>query len=189
MSHNFIFNATFYAFLNDLDRDILTKAQEEGCLHCGGKLHRSDYPRSPMGVRAEHRHYYERRFSLCCNDCRKRTTPSSVRFFGRRWYPAPLFMLICILNLGINERRLKAINRHFGIVVSKTTWKRWRRWWRERFITTRFWQQNKGLLSPKAHQGYCPRNLFKLFSGTLQEKLTVLLQFLSPMTAGIFHAV
>jgi hypothetical protein len=54
LSHKFIFTAIFYSFLNELDRDLLIKAQEEGCLHCGGKLHQSDYPRSPMGIGAKH---------------------------------------------------------------------------------------------------------------------------------------
>jgi hypothetical protein len=92
--------------------------------------------------------------------------------------------------LGINERRLNQVKRHFDIVVSESTWKRWRRWFRESFKETLFWQQAKGFAikaigAPKLF----PRALLDLFSGTIEEKLRLLLQFLSPLTGGILRAV
>ena len=78
-----------------IDREIAEATRKKGC-DCGGALHQSNYPRSPFGLSAEFRIAYEERFSFCCADCRKRTTPSSVRFFGRRWYPAPLLLLIWV---------------------------------------------------------------------------------------------
>ena len=133
-------------------------AMNNGCSHCGGKLHLANYPRSPAGMPAAFRLHYNQRISFCCSSCRKRTTPPSVRFFGRRWFPAPIFIFICLLQCGINDRRLSQVKRHFGITVRESTWKRWRRWWRESFSETKFWIKEKGLLStPLKPNQYIPR--------------------------------
>jgi hypothetical protein len=190
MSHNFLFNAIFHSVLNVIDRDLMDQAKKNRCPFCKNTLHQANYPRSPAGMPAEFRKHYDARLSLCCNVCRKRTTPPSVRFFGRRWYPMPLFIFICILQCGISERRLSQIKKHFGITVSESTWKRWRRWWRESFGETKFWIKEKGFLSTPLKQNQClPRALFNLFKGNLVEKIHLLLKFLSPLTGGVFRAV
>lgn len=145
MSHKFIFSASFHLLLVAIDRELSELVQKQGC-PCGGRLDQSNYPRSPMGVPSAFRPSYDERFSLCCNDCRKRITPASVRFFSRRWYPAPLLILISTLMLSINEYRLTQIKRHFGITVTESTWNRWRRWWRDVFTATLFWKQEKPVL-------------------------------------------
>lgn len=176
--------------LNSIDQEFAVKAQKKGCLYCGNKLHQANYPRSPVGILPDFRKYYDQRLSFCCDICRKRTTPESVRFFGRRWYPGSLLILISVLMLGINERRLLQVKRHFGIVVSESTWKRWRRWWRESFITTPFWRKEKGLVSTaiSANKTF-PRALLNIFQAGLEEKMRYLLRFLSPLTGGILRAV
>lgn len=190
MSHNYLSNANFHALLTTIDQDIANDIRLKGCLNCGNKLHQSDYPRSPVGLPAEHREHYDERISFCCATCRKRTTPPSVRFFGRRWYPAPLLMLISVLMVGINDRRLASVKRHFGITVSESTWKRWRRWWRESFVQTKFWQREKSsvVLTMDTNK-LIPRALLNLLEGNLAEKMHRLLQFLSPLTGGALRAV
>jgi hypothetical protein len=92
--------------------------------------------------------------------------------------------------MGINDYRLGQIKRYFGITVSESTWKRWRRWWRESFIITPFWQQAKGLLLPGIQEQLSfPRNIFSIFVGTIEEKLSLLLKFLSPLTGLVLRAV
>lgn len=190
MLHNFLSKAIFHSVLNVIDRDLMDQAKKEGCSFCKNTLHQANYPRSPAGMPSEFRVHYDARLSLCCNSCRKRTTPPSVRFFGRRWFPAPIFIFICILQCGINERRLAQIKKHFGITVSESTWKRWRRFWREAFMTTKFWQREKGILPAivKTNQNIT-RVLFDLFNGNLEEKMRLLLRFLSPLTGGVLRAV
>jgi hypothetical protein len=190
MSQNFLFNASFHLLLITIDQEIANKILTNGCPYCKGNLHRADYPRSPVGMPSQFRYHYNERFSFCCDTCRKRTTPPSVRFFGRRWYPAPLLLLVSALMLGINERRLVQVKRHFGIVVSESTWKRWRRWWRESFALTLFWRKEKGVvpISIETSQAF-PRPLLNIFKGTLGEKMRFLLRFLSPLTGGILRAV
>jgi len=190
MSHNYLFNANFHLLLSTIDQDLSKKIQQKGCSNCGNKLHQSDYPRSPVGLPAEYRQHYDERISFCCVTCRKRTTPTSVRFFGRRWYPAPLLLLISVLMVGINDRRLEQVRRHFGITVSESTWKRWRRWWRESFMQTKFWQKEKSLVALTIDANkLIPRALLDLLEGNIEEKLCRLLQFLSPLTGGALRAV
>lgn len=191
MSQKFLFDASFHLFLNKIDQELVNKSRQEGCLFCGGKLHRADYPRSPLGIPPEFRDDYDSRLSSCCDGCRKRTTPMSIRFFGRRWYPAPLFILISLFTLGINKRRLAQIKKYFGLVVSETSWRRWRKWWRDAFTQTKFWQQEKGRLpsTPAIIQGPYPRVLLDVLQGKLKEKMGLLLRFFAPLTGGVLRAV
>jgi len=190
MSHKFLFNTTFHRLLTQMDQELAEQMLQQGCPYCGHKLHLANYPRSPMGLPAQFRNHYEERFSFCCDTCRKRTTPPSVRFFGRRCYPAPLFLLISAIKIAINEGRFTQLKRHLGIVVSESTWKRWRRWWREQFMATLFWQKEKGLvLMAIGTSGSFPRRLLVVFQGALEEKMLFLLRFLSPLTGGVLRAV
>jgi hypothetical protein len=190
MSHNFLLNSNFHFFLDSLDQDLAKQTQQKGCPECGHKLHYANYPRSPVGVSAQFRNHYNERLSFCCDTCRKRLTPASVKFFGRRWYPAPLFIFISALMRKITEYSLTQVKRHFGIIVSESTWKRWQRWWRDSFIETLFWKQAKGIVpGVLGINRPFPRALLDIFNGTLEEKICFLLRFLSPLSRGILQAI
>ena len=76
-------------WLVDIDEEICRRVAAAGCAWCGGPLHRSDYPRKPRGgLFAVAGEVFHRRLSLCCGwaGCRRRATPPSVRFLGRRVY-------------------------------------------------------------------------------------------------------
>ena len=66
MCHAFVSVSRFYRFLFQIDLDIATEVQRGGCLHCGGTLHVSCYPRKPRGIRAALDESYEYRLSFCC---------------------------------------------------------------------------------------------------------------------------
>lgn len=191
MSQNFLFKSSFHARLIEIDQELANACMEKGCSYCGGKLHQADYPRSPMGMPHAFRDYYNQRMSFCCTDCRKRTTPPSVRFFGRRWYPAPIFIFISMMTSGITKRRLALIKKHFGLVVGESTWRRWRKWWRDEFVVTKFWQQTKGKVPPSdgITQGAFPRVIFNFYRGKTYEKMLLFLRLLSPLTINIFHVI
>lgn len=188
MSHKFLFNSTFHALLIAIDRELAENIRKKGC-DCGGRLHQANYPRSPLGLLPEFRSMYQERFSFCCNLCRRRTTPPSVRFFGRRRYPASLLLLISAFMISPNERRFAKIKHHFGITVSETTWKRWRRWWRESFAETNFWKQARGLVPESKIPIPIVRRMLRAFQGTIDNKMIFLLKFISPITAGFLRAV
>lgn len=208
MSHKFLQNSSFHQFLKTIDYDLSEEERVKGCAHCGGKLHRADYPRSPFGVPLEHREHYEERYSHCCAQCRKRTTSPSVRFFGRYWFPAPLLMLISALINGAFNKSSDQLKRLFGVSISKRTWKRWRGWWKASFSTTSFWKGMIGVVPIEHLKGPFPRHLFFLYTPTpchgvfpegeaqcqgvntpFSRRLVWVLRFVAPLTAGILRAV
>lgn len=188
--HTKTLNSTIHSLLVKTDNDFIEEAVKAGCLYCGGKLHQADYPRSPHGLSEEDAEHYQFRRSLCCGKCRKRHTPPSVRFFGRRWYVAPVFILINALTGGWSyRRRVQIIKRHFGVTMSKRTWRRWIRWWHKFFEATDFWKQAKGKIHIDYIIGPFPRRLLGMYQVLWIDRFVLLLQFLAPLTAGAFRAV
>ena len=148
MSHTLFARCTFsnaraWAFLTQVDAAEAQLCRSGGCPHCGAVLHSATYPRKPHGLAPELRDD-ARRFSFCCADCRRRVTPPSSRFFGRRLRVAPLFVMVNALVLA-GGARLEAIGRQWGVPV--LTLRRWRRWWRESFPATRAWRWKRGELA------------------------------------------
>src|SRR5688572_29594876 len=88
-----------YRFLEAVDEDLARKRRATGCRQaaCKGKLHCAHYPRSVRGCVKAVLQYVSRRFSFCCasDGCRKRATPPSARFFGRRHFTAVVLALVC----------------------------------------------------------------------------------------------
>ncbi len=191
MSQNFIHKASFHVYLMKIDQQVADIFANKCCVYCRGKLHQANYSRSPAGMPSKFRDQYSRRLSFCCATCRKRTTPPSVRFFGRRWYPALIYIFISIMISGISKRRIALIEKHFGIVVRESTWRRWRKWWRDEFVVTKFWSYEKGKLPPtnEITQGPFPRVIFNLYNGKIEEKMLLFLHFSSPLTIGNFHVI
>ena len=80
-----------HQLLEKVDVDLAQEVCQQGCVYCGGKLHRADYKRKPRGGPE-----WDRRYSFCCaeEDCRRRRMPESVRFMGRRVYAGLVVVLI-----------------------------------------------------------------------------------------------
>ena len=184
MSHNPFFNSIFsnarvWAFLTQVDEAEASRCREVGCPRCSGDLHSARYPRKPHGLAPELRGDGTRRFSFCCVDCRRRVTPPSARFFGRRFRVAPLFLVVSDLVLA-NGARLETVGRMWGIPMRTLT--RWRKWWRETFPRTRLWQWKRGELP--VPPGEAPlRYLLRSIRGrTLRSRLLRGLVWLMPWT-------
>ena len=189
MSHKLLSIASFHEALFVLDLVLAHSCRQSGCWHCGGRLHVSDYERKPRGVPESFRACYAQRLSFTCAQCRCRCTPPSVRFFGRIRFVAGLSILIAALTRGPSERRCGQLERCFGVRLSVSTWQRWRGWWRERFVSTRFWMQSRGQFAEAAGLGRLPAGLLGTFPGGLVERLLLTLRFLSPLTGGALRAV
>jgi len=88
MYHELPRGASFWTFLFRIDQDLAKMAQAEACPQCGGRLDCANYPRKPRGPR-NLPEQYRYRLSFCCDrdGCRKRVTPRSVRFLGRKVPP------------------------------------------------------------------------------------------------------
>ena len=135
MYHDLARNASFWMFLADVDEDLAETARSQAC-PCGGRLHRANYPRKPRGGPDDLPAVYRYRFSFCCDrdGCRKRKTPPSVRFLGRKVYFGAVVVLVSALQQGPSPRRVRELSKLFG--ADRRTIARWRVFWREHFPQT-----------------------------------------------------
>ena len=185
MMHKLLADARLYALLLKIDWDLARRVRDGGC-ECAGPLHASHYPRRPRGGPAALPEGYEQRYSFCCGreGCRVRTTPPSVRFFGRRWYLAPVVVLVSALQHGASPRRLGAVRKWLGDQVSRQTVERWRRWWLEVFTASPCWRARRGLFVPAVAEARLPQSLLDRLEGDDRDRLVAALRFFSPVTTG-----
>lgn len=176
-------HARLYPFLLEIDKDLATETQEKGCPYCGGVLHSARYPRKPQGLSAPLNREDRARFSFCCSTdgCRRRVTPPSVRFLGRKRYWGAMVVLLSAMIQGPNRKRSRELQRLIG--VSRKTLLRWQIWWRESFLNSRFWQYSQAFMMPPLDSASIIRGLVERFSAQCEiVNLARLLRFLSPLT-------
>jgi hypothetical protein len=175
---------TFYETLAQFDEDLAAEVHARGC-PCGGRLHRAAYPRKPRGGPADLGPVYDRRHSFCCDQdgCRRRTTPASLRFLGRRVYLGVVVVLVSIMAHGCTPARLTKLRHELGGSLSVRTIRRWRTWWQRAFSRSPFWQQARGRFAPPVDRTRLPAALLPRFPGqTLGIRVRRLLEFLAPLT-------
>jgi len=183
MCHAFLSDSRFYRFLSQIDLDIATEIQYGGCPHCGGSLHVSCYPRKPRGIRSVLDESYEYRLSFCCAEdgCRRRSTPPSVRFLGRKVYLGVMVVLITAMEHGLTSKRRKQLIENLDLWPQ--TISHWRKWWRESFPVSRCWQAQKGNFMPPIELEGLPGSLLGRLNGKdLPLRLCRLLLLLAPFT-------
>ena len=183
MCHAFLNDSSFYTFLFRKDQDIAAEVKAGGC-SCGGVLHSARYQRKPRGLRAVLNESYEWRLSFCCAEdgCRRRCTPPSVRFLGRKVYLGVIVILITALEHGLSPKRRQQLIEVLDIWPQ--TLSRWRRWWREVFPASRCWRQVKGHFIPPVATGQLPGALLGRLSGEgLLQRLCHLLGLLGPVSS------
>jgi len=175
---------TFYATLARFDQDLAAEVQARGC-PCGGHLHKAAYPRKPRGGPADLGPAYDRRHSFCCDreGCRRRATPASLRFLGRRVYLGAVLVMVSIMAHGLTGQRLTRLRDTLGGSLSVRTIGRWRTWWRDAFPRSPFWRQARGRFAPPVDRRRLPAALLARFQApTLGVRLRLLLAFLAPLT-------
>lgn len=182
MSHETLRDATLFAIVPKIDADLAETARLAGC-ECGGVLHRSDYPRKPRGGPAGGGPDFDERISFCCNreGCRRRVTPPSVRFLGRKVYLGAVVVLVSAMLNGPTPRRVAKLRELFGI--SERTLRRWSVWWRAAFAATTFWKAAAGRFAPPPPAIHAlPHSLLERFGGGARDRLVAAIRFLSPLT-------
>ena len=190
MMHELLADARYHETLIKIDWDLARAVRDARC-PCGGPLHAGHYARKPRGGPAGLPPGYEKRFSFSCGveGCRVRALPPSVRYFGRRWYLAPVVVLVSALRDGVTPRRLRALREWLkgrGEALSRQTVERWRRWWLETFAVSSTWEAGRGRFVPPVDVARLPHDLLERFTGDDQARLTAALRFLSPVTAGSY---
>lgn len=175
-------DAKLYGDLAKLDEDLAAEARQRGC-ECGGKLHSARYPRKARGLPKEMEEDYSRRHSFCCAEegCRRRTTPASFRFLGRRVYVSVVVTLLTALRHGATAERVAKLREAVG--VSRRTLERWREWWVDDFTRTSFWRSAMGRLAQPLDIETLPLSLLECFQKpTPQAKMVDLLRCILPLT-------
>ena len=174
---NILQDRRVYELLEKVDRELALKALEGRCEHCGSPLHRGDYPRKPRGGPG-----WEKRYSFCCSreDCRKRKTPPSVRFLGRKVYVGVVVVVVSAMMHGLSERRVKRLCQ--VLEIDRRTLEHWREWWRWTFVPGGFWRAERGRFRGPITEEKMPLGLVAAFGIQQSQGLVKLMRFLSPIT-------
>lgn len=174
---------SLYAVLLEIDKGLAAETRHKGCPHCGGILHSACYPRklkeSPVPLDGSE----IVRFSFCCSTdgCRRRITPPSVRFLGRKRYMGAVVVLLSAMFHGLTQRRAEELEKLVG--VSPRTLSRWQTWWQEVFPVSRFWEYSKAFIVPPLDPARLCRDLVERYSAQYEMAGMVrLLRFLSPLS-------
>jgi hypothetical protein len=153
------------------------------CPYCGkGVLHCGDYRRTPRGHPPGFERYdgWNTRRSLCCSVCRRRVTPASLRFLGRKVYLAPV-VAACAAARREDADALAWLTQTYGL--ARHTIARWRAWWTRAFPCTRLWKALRGRFRSPVDESRLPAALLALYGRTL-DGLRNLLTDLLPITVG-----
>lgn len=182
MCHRLLGEVKFHAATLRYDEDLAAQAKAAGCPECGGRLDSARFPRKPRGATTSLPEGFEWRFSFCCaNDgCRKRLTPPSIRFLGRRVYLGLVVVLATAMQQGVTPVRAQKLKESLG--VSLLTLARWREWWRTIFAQSTFWKEKRAYLVPPPNADGFPLTLLERFGAEEEVSLLALLRFLTPLS-------
>lgn len=156
----------FFQSLRAFDFELFLAAKSKPCAVCAGRLDTSHFPRKPRGAGEQEL----RRFSLCCRTegCRRRVTPPSLRFLGRKVYSAWIVILAVEFcrELGC------------GTTIARQTIVRWRAFWKERLAETHpFMKWARSLLPPGTPSSALPSVCLKALGFPERESWVAVLKF------------
>lgn len=182
---SYLADKSLFAFFENCDSNLAESCRQGGCLHCSGTLHRADYKRKPRG-RPEDKKTPDDvyRDSFCCDQegCRKRHTPPSVRFLGRKVYWSVVVVLMSAMRHGLKPGRVEILRESLGI--DRRTLERWRTWWLEAVVQSPFWKMARARFMPQLCPKSLPLALCEVFGIKPRDRLLKLCKFLSPLTTS-----
>lgn len=133
---------SFFYFLLQLDLSIVAATRKLGCRYCGNAIHRSDWQRAGFGLPPGCSEEVFRRHSFVCGSCKRRNTPNSLRWMYYGWYSSCVRLLAsALVKRGDRSARIKLCE---SMDISQNLLCRWRKWWRESFLKSGFWQSCRG---------------------------------------------
>lgn len=150
----------FFAHLERCDQEMAEQIGARGrCGRCGGKLHRADFPRKPLGCSSLYL-VPVRRVSFCCaeRECRRRTTPPSFRFAERKWY----VLFVVLLAAALGPSRAEHVTGQVeiaGACPSLRSVRRWQGFYRSEFAASVDWVWLRGRLSVPPAASELPQGL------------------------------
>jgi hypothetical protein len=172
----------FFVILEQADARTVERAVAEGCAVCGGPLHHADFARKPRGALiAPEGEELMKCFSLCCGreGCRKRLTPPSLRFLGRRVYLGVVVIVASLVAQALGTAR--TIRQKTG--VPGRTIRRWLAWWGGAFIATEVFVAIRARLVG-VDESRVPASIIERLPGSPEQQVRAMLDVLWPLTAG-----
>lgn len=165
---NIAANDWFFQELCKKDHEMFLKEKSGRC-SCGGRLDTAHFKRKPRGLGEKE----ETRYSLCCcvEGCRKRLTPRSLRFFGRKIYVAWVVILAIdfFKELGLSTQ------------MSRQTIARWKNLWRDQLSEQNsFMRRARSLLPPGFPESKSPGALLPIFKFPEKSSWIPILKFFIP---------
>jgi hypothetical protein len=151
-----------WELLKGIDYKIAVAAKAQNCPDCQGKLDWASFPRKPRGLDFLSD---DRRFSLCCRQCRHRVTPASVRFLWRKIY------ISLVVALG---------SEHGGTELDRRTLGRWRLFWKQHLSVDSLFCQHFRHRLPVAFS-FSLTSMIASFSIGTEIGLILMARFLSPL--------
>lgn len=145
------------------DWRMAEQLRRKGCPHCHGRLHQAHYPRKVRGLPDEAEQYFERRFSFCCAECRRRQTPPSLRFQGRAVYAALAVLVAGVL--AVQQGVAAAVGAVGG---SRRTVGRWRRWCQRGLPSSSWWKRHSGQFREPPDTQRMPLSLLEQIAGATE---------------------
>jgi len=168
-------DSVFFETLRAVDRGKAEEERAKGCPHCGGILDTANFPRKPRGVGGTT--HPVQRFSFCCRreGCRKRTTPESVRFLGRKIYVG-VVVTLAVFEPVVSER----------LNLCRQTLSRWSAYWVGVFgFASHFWRERRAMFPPGFDAAGSPAAVVRFFEergSTAEEAAKSWLTFFSTLS-------
>lgn len=185
MCHPLLGDTSLFSLLLRIDEDLAELARAPGCPWCGGVLHRANFPRKPRGGPRGLSETDVLRLSFCCarDGCRRRKTPPSVRFLGRRVYLGMAMLLAVSFEGPLTARRTARLRDRLG--VDERTLRRWRLWWHEGLPRSAFWKVARADFIPALDTARLPLSLLERFAGfDDRDAVAKVLRWLSPLSVS-----
>jgi hypothetical protein len=209
--HSFVADDRFFALLAQEDARVAAQVKAGGCRLCRGRLDQANYPRKPRGgaiAAAGETQVLRSSFCCCREGCRRRATPPSLVFLGRRLYLAIVVLVEALWAtppaasppvasppvasppaasppVASSPIALPPVASPPASTVPRRTVCRWRQWFRTTLPQTQTFVAARGWLWPPigAEQDL-PQALVERFGagGTFAEALVATLRFVSPLT-------
>lgn len=187
MSQKLLEDTSYFLFLQQIDADIAETARNDGCPHCRAPLDRAAYRRKPRGLAADPGDDFALRASFCCrrDGCRRRVTPPSLRFLGRRVYVAVVVAVATMLASGATPRRMAEVTT--ALAVSARTIRRWLAWWRRDFVRGDIWASIRARTVPPPAESELPASLYERImpGGDDEVRMTRLLRCITGLGVGM----
>jgi hypothetical protein len=164
MVAKFLEDASLFQFLLQVDVDIAKAAKAKGCPRCSDTVDVANFSRQPRGGPAGLGDDAALRFSFSCRaeGCRRRVTPPSSRFLGRKVYFGVVVVIASAMMGDLGKGGRAALSRHFG--ADRHTLRRWKKLFDETFPRMPAWKLIAGRIMPPLDSDNRARSLLKRFS-------------------------